>query len=200
MDVSSPHHSHAKDLPMRPTYRSLIAALFAATLLSAPALAAPSLPSADTVLSQARATATAEHKNILLIFSASWCGPCHMFEHFIDDPSNKPIIDKAFVVAHLDDGERPGDPNHADSPGAVALRAKLGGAKAGWPFILMLSPDGHPIVDSLRNPSAPGGDNIGYPSIPVEVAWFMHMLQVGAPNLTPQDTATLHAWLVAHPM
>ncbi len=185
---------------MRPTPRLLLAALLFAIALPITAHAAPE-QTADQILSQARATAAAEHKNVLLIFSASWCGPCHMFEHFIDDPANQPIIDQAFVVAHLDDGERPTDPKHHDTPGAVALRAKLGGAKAGYPFILMLTPEGHTLVTSLRpDPKTPGGSNIGYPAIPVEIDWFMHMLQTSAPTLTPQQTATLHSWLTAHPM
>jgi thiol-disulfide isomerase/thioredoxin len=181
---------------MRPVLRtSAIAALL---LLSTP-LIAHAEPTAGEILSQARTTAAAQHKNILLVFSASWCGPCHMFEHFVADPAIAPIMNKAFVIATLDVGENPTDTRHHDTPGAVALRADLGGATAGYPYLIMLDPAGHPIINSLRpGPSSPGASNIGYPAIPVEIAWFMQMLQKAAPTLTPQDTATLHAWLVAH--
>jgi thiol-disulfide isomerase/thioredoxin len=175
----------------------LPAVLVAATLFMPAALHAE--PTADQIFSQARATAIAQHKNILLVFSASWCGPCHMFEHFLNDPSNKPVMNKAFVIETLDVGERPTDTRHHDTPGAVALRASLGGATAGYPYIIMLDSAGHPIINSLRpDPATPGGSNIGYPALPVEIAWFMQMLQKAAPNLTPQETATLHAWLTAH--
>jgi thiol-disulfide isomerase/thioredoxin len=178
---------------------------FLRSTLIAAALLVPTLAHAQAtatdILSQARATATAQHKNVLLIFSASWCGPCHMFDHFINDPANKPIIDKAFIVETLDVGEHPTDTKHHDTPGAVALRASLGGDAAGYPYILMLDPAGHTLVNSLRpDPTAPAGGSIGYPSTAPEVAWFMHMLQVSAPTLTPSETATLHAWLAAHPM
>jgi thiol-disulfide isomerase/thioredoxin len=183
---------------MRPT-PFLRSALIAAAILL-PNLAHAE-PTADEIFSQAKATAAAQHKNILLVFSASWCGPCHMFEHFLADPTIAPIMQKAFVIQRLDVGEFPTDTKHHDTPGAVALRAQLGGATAGYPYILMLDPAGHPIINSLRpDPATPGGNNIGYPAVPVEIAWFMQMLQKSAPTLTPQDTATLHAWLAAHPM
>jgi thiol-disulfide isomerase/thioredoxin len=185
---------------MRPTPTTFLRTALAATALLIPTFA-HAQATADQIFSQAKATAAAQHKNILLVFSASWCGPCHMFEHFLTDPANKPILNKAFVIETLDVGEQPTDTKHHDTPGAVALRASLGGATAGYPYLIMLDPAGHPIINSLRpDPKMPGGNNIGYPAVPVEVAWFMQMLQKSAPALTPQDTATLHAWLTAHPM
>jgi thiol-disulfide isomerase/thioredoxin len=175
----------------------LRATLIAAALLLPTALHAE--PTADQILSQARVTAAAQHKNILLIFSASWCGPCHMFQHFLDDPTIAPIMNKAFVITTLDADEQPTDTKHHDTPGAVDLRAKLGGAAVGIPYLVMLTPTGHPIINSLRpDPKAPAGGNIGYPAVPAEIDWFMHMLEKSAPTLTLQDTATIHAWLTAH--
>jgi thiol-disulfide isomerase/thioredoxin len=182
---------------MRPT-TFLRTALIAAALLLPTTLHAE--PTANDILSQARATATAQHKNILLVFSASWCGPCHMFARFLDDPTIAPIMNKAFVITALDADEHPTDTKHHDTPGAVDLRASLGGsAGVGIPYIVMLTPAGRPIVNSLRpDPTAPAGGNIGYPAVPAEIDWFMHMLQKSAPTLTPQDIATVHNWLTAH--
>jgi thiol-disulfide isomerase/thioredoxin len=172
-------------------------ALAAATLLLPTSALAE--PTADQILSQSRATAAAQHKNILLIFGASWCGPCHMFQHFLDDPTIAPIMNKAFVITTLDADELTTDTKHHDTPGAVDLRAKLGGGAVGIPYLVMLTPAGHPIINSLRpDPKAPAGGNIGYPAVPAEVDWFMQMLQKSAPTLTPQDTAAIHAWLTAH--
>src|SRR5580692_2592246 len=66
----------------------LLAVIFAATLSAS---AQPALPSADSVMALAKTQAAAEHKNILLVFSASWCGPCKMFEAFLDDPKTGPV-------------------------------------------------------------------------------------------------------------
>ena len=181
---------------MRPNF--LRTTLIAAALLLPTALHAE--PTANDILAQARATAAAQHKNILLVFSASWCGPCHMFKHFLDDPAIAPIMNKAFVITTLDADEHPTDTKHHDTPGAVDLRASLGGsAGVGIPYLVILNPAGHPIINSLRpDPKAPAGGNIGYPAVPAEIDWFMQMLQKSAPTLTPQDTATIHAWLTAH--
>ena len=183
---------------MRPNF--LRTTLIAAALLLPTALHAE--PTANDILAQARATAAAQHKNILLVFSASWCGPCHMFKHFLDDPAIAPIMNKALVITTLDADEHPTDTKHHDTPGAVDLRASLGGsAGVGIPYLVILNPAGHPIINSLRpDPKAPAGGNIGYPAVPAEIDWFMQMLQKSAPTLTPQDTDTLHAWLTAHPM
>jgi len=182
----------------RPTRMQRNLLLTAALLATAgiAAAQAPALPPAHDVMAKAEARAAAEHKNILLSFSASWCGPCKMFERFLEDPAIHPIMEKAFVMDRLDVGEHPTDTKHADSPGGEDLLASLGGKNTGYPYIVMVTPGGKPIVNSLRG-GAPAG-NVGYPALPVEVDWFMDMLQKAAPSLTADDRATIHTWLTAH--
>jgi hypothetical protein len=174
--------------------------LLAASLLSAANFAsaqAPTLPSAHDVMAQTEATAKAQHKAILLDFGASWCGNCHLFERFLNDPAIHPIIDAHFVTVTLITGEHDGDTRHANTPGGQAYEDSIGGKNAGWPYIVMLNSSGVPIVDSFR-PTPKGKSSIGYPDSPAEVDWFMHMLQKAVPSLSPQDDATVHAWLTAH--
>jgi thiol-disulfide isomerase/thioredoxin len=175
---------------------SLAVVLASAAILTVPALAAPP-DTADALLQQAKAAAKSEHKNILMVFSASWCGPCKLFERFLEDPQMKPITEKAFVVQRFDVGERPNDPKHADTPGGAALRSSLGGVgEPGFPFLIMTDENGRPIVNSYQNGKA--DSNIGYPAAPSEIDWYVDMLKRAAPALSADDLAATHAWLDKH--
>jgi hypothetical protein len=159
---------------------------------------APAIASADQILAQAKSKGLAEHKTILLVFSASWCGPCHLFEAFLQDPTTRPIMDKNFVVARFDVGERPSDKHHANTPGAEALRASLDGADPGYPFLVILNPAGKVIVNSYRPVAGHKADaetNIGYPATPAEIDWFMQMLHQSAPAISSTEANTIRQWL-----
>lgn len=158
------------------------------------------LPSADQVMAQAKAKAGAEHKKIMLVFSASWCGPCRMYEEFMQDPQVHPIMDKSFVMASLDVGEKAGDKKHSNTPGGEAKMAELaGGSGAGYPFIVLMDEHGKVIVNSFRPVAgSKRGENVGYPAIPAEIDWFMQMLKRAAPEITPAETKTVRQWLDAH--
>jgi hypothetical protein len=121
-----------------------------------------------------------------------------MFEAFLRDPVTGPIMDRSFVIARFDVGEHPGDKRHSDTPGAVALRASLNGANAGYPYLVVVDPAGKPIVDSYRpvKGKVAGADiNIGYPALPVEIDWFIEMMHRSAPSMSAAEMDTLRQWL-----
>jgi thiol:disulfide interchange protein len=168
---------------------------FAAVLASA-ALPA-SAQTADDLLAQAEVAARAQHKNILLVFSASWCGPCKLYERFLEDPQMMPITEKAFVLQRIDVGERMGDPKHTDTPGGVALRSSLGAqGEPGFPFLVITDANGAPIVNSYIHGDA--SNNIGYPAVPNEIDWYIDMLRRATPALSQADLIATRNWLQAH--
>jgi thioredoxin-related protein len=194
------HNIMGWENPMRAVIRSAIFRLVLSTaLVAAPSLAhADAGATADQVITHAKSEAAAEHKNILLTFGASWCGNCHLFDKFLADPVIHSILAKAFVFADLTTGEHPNDKHHANIPGGEKLQAELGGKTAGWPYIVMLDPEGKLLADSTRPANLGHGGNIGYPVAPYEIDWFMEMLQKSAPSMSGQDTATIRNWLTTH--
>ncbi len=171
----------------------VVTALFSAAL-GAPAFAAST---ADALFAQAKTEAAQQHKNVLLVFSASWCGPCKFYERFLEDPQMKPLAEKAFVIERIDVGERPNDPKHSDTPGGVRLRGALGAVQEpGFPFIVITDAQGSPLATSYRNGKP--DDNIGYPVLPQEIDWYIEMLKRGAPALSAEDLAATSAWLQTH--
>lgn len=145
---------------------------------------------ADQVVAAAGTAAAAQHKNVWVIFGASWCGWCRKLDALIHEPDVQPILDQRFVIVHLTVDER-ADKKSLDSPGGDELRKRLGGSNAsGLPFFAFLDPAGRVLINSNRPVTGKPPENIGFPSAPEEVDWFMSMLRQGAPSL-PADQARI---------
>jgi len=179
-------------------FRKLALSATLGLVLAGPAATMAAPPeTAQSLFDHAKHQAATEHKNVLMVFSASWCGPCKLYERFLEDPQMKPITEKAFVIQRIEVGEKPTDTMHQNTPGGEELRSKLGaGPNPGYPFIIMTTPAGKPIINSDLNGQR--GNNIGHPVLPQEVAWYAEMLKKAAPNLTPADIDAQRAWLTAH--
>lgn len=163
--------------------RPLTLALIATTL----AVAAGKPRPASEILAAAQATAAAEHKTVLVMFHASWCGWCHRLEKYLDTAEIKPIAQKYFVATWLTIQERQ-EKQALNTPGAQQVWDQLVGSKnAGLPVFAFLDAQGQPIVTSLRD----GKTNIGFPDTPEEIAWFLTMVKKAAPSVTPDELAAL---------
>lgn len=136
---------------------------------------------ADEILNTAFAKARAEHKNVFVKFSASWCGWCKKMDASMDDPICKKYFDDNFVIVQLVLDERD-DKTQLENPGADAIRIKYNGdTNQGIPFWIVLNDEGKLLGDSyVRNKGesvAEKGKNSGCPAKAEEVAAFIEVLK-----------------------
>lgn len=129
-------------------------------------------PAASDVLKEAYATAAKEHKKVMIIFHASWCGWCRKMDSSLNDASVKDFFDKNYVIRHLTILESKGK-EALESPGALELNKKWGGENQGLPYWVVLDKNGKILGDSQRIPS----ENVGCPAQPEEVAHFITVLK-----------------------
>jgi thiol:disulfide interchange protein len=172
-------------LRFRPsTYAPALLIVVAPLAAQTPAAAKPvgePPPAATQLVDAAVATAKASRKNVLVYFSASWCGWCHRFATFLDSPDAGELMRDNFVVVQLDALES-GEKVARENPGArEMLTAMSGGANTGIPFYFVLDDSGKKIGDSLI---MPGHRNVGHPAQPDEVVAFVKQLETIAPRMT----------------
>jgi thioredoxin-related protein len=133
-----------------PRVRRILPALVLPFLMSVATYAAQQRPPAESVLATAKAAAAEQHKDIFLVFGASWCQPCHEMEAFMADRKIRPILEKYFVIADLNIEEERGKHPELNSPGGEKLAEDLGGKGGGVPFIVFLDEQGQSLINSNR--------------------------------------------------
>jgi len=170
------------------THNVRLAALPLALALCVSALASP--PPAKTVLADAESRGRAEHKNVLVLFHASWCHWCHEMQKVMDKPDIKPIFDQNFEVVWLTALESD-DKKAEENQGSEDVMASMGGANQGIPFFGVLDTDGKTIISSMAPQANKPAQNIGCPSEADERAYFRRMLKEGAPSITDSQLATI---------
>lgn len=125
----------------------------------------------DKILDTAYAQAAKEHKNVFVIFHASWCGWCKRLDASMNDASVKKYFDDSYITVHLTVQESE-DKKKEETPGADIFLAKYKGEKAGLPFFLILDNKETYLADSF---GAEG--NLGCPASENEVKDFISILK-----------------------
>jgi thioredoxin 1 len=91
---------------------------------------------------QALATATKEHKRVILDFGGNWCGDCQVLDIYFHDEKNRPLLESGFVLVHVDIG-------HMDKNTEIAEKYGIPLAK-GVPALAVLDAHGRALY-SQRN-------------------------------------------------
>lgn len=150
--------------------------------------------SADAVLKKAQAEAKAQKKNVLVKFSASWCGWCHRLDDFLTKTDIGKKVKSQYVVVTLIVNES-ADHKDLENPGGLDVLAKLGGADSGIPYFAVMDPSGKTLINSNPNKEKPG--NVGFPVEDFEIAHFMKMLKTTS-KLTEKELAEVDTWFKAN--
>ena len=174
--------------------KSLIVMLF--VLISFNSFAQTTPDAADVVLKTAYTKAKTEHKAVLLMFHASWCGWCKKMEASINDSACQKFFDDNYVIVYLDVLERAGKTN-LENPGGLDMMVTLkGDPKGGIPYWVVMDTDGKTVGTSYAPPadgSAPTAkDNVGCPAEASEVAYFASLLKASS-KLTDDQLAIIKA-------
>lgn len=146
--------------------------------------AQPEPVEANEILTTAYKETKATHKNIFLIFHASWCSWCKRLEKAMQSNELKKIFEENFVITHLDVLE-PGDKIATlENPGGKEIMEKLGGENAGLPFYVFMNAKGEKLADSNV---MPGNENIGYPGSSEEIEAFGKLLKSNSQKMTDEQ-------------
>jgi thiol-disulfide isomerase/thioredoxin len=168
------------------------------SLLVVAGLSFGSTATSAELIAKAQSDAKKGGKNVLVIFHASWCGWCHRFDKFLDTTEEGKIVKNGLEVVHITVMENDPKQKPNENEGGMELLTKLGGEKAGLPFMAILdAKSGKMIADSLQKPGVQAS-NTGYPGAPGEIAHFISMLERGAKKIKPADRAKVEAWLKAN--
>lgn len=149
------------------------------TLITMLVVALPARPAARDIypdpaqakvdLATALKSAAREHKRVLLDFGGNWCGDCQVLDMYFHNPQNLPILEKNFLlvhvnVGHLDDNvelaEKYGIPLQKGVPALAVLNesGKLIYSQRGGEFEAMRRMDPSSVTKFLVQwkPARPG--------------------------------------------
>ena len=111
----------------------------------------------------------------------------------LNDPSCKTMFDDNYVTVYLDVLEHKGDESK-ENPGGLDVLKKYEAVDAGLPFWLVLDAQGNTLATSAMPPpgatTAKPADNVGCPTEPNEVEYFVKVLKATS-NLTDSDFAAI---------
>ncbi len=161
-------------------------ALIAATA-AASGTPAQTVHLAGAAVSDAVAEASGRQRRLLLVFHASWCVYCRLFDRLLTHRDAAPIIERHFEVLHLRAQERQKLRQDQQLAGADDVYHSFAPAGAGLPYMVVLGDGSKKIADSIMA----SGESFGFPVEPAELNGFDVMLRAGAPDIIRSELSTL---------
>jgi thioredoxin-related protein len=145
---------------------------FIILIVCAAASAQQTAPSMASMMEKATAEAKRSHRNVLLLFRASWCGWCHTMDMSMRDIRVKKYFDSAYVVKLVTVFETK-DNKSLEIAGAVDTLNRYNNDSIGLPVWMIFDADGKFLADSKKE----GKENTGCPSSETEIAFFIDVLR-----------------------
>jgi thioredoxin-related protein len=157
----------------------ILFALLTSVLFSTAVAGQTTPATAAAILQEATQLAARENKNVLILFTASWCGWCHKMDKSLADSSCKTFFDDNYVIRHIVVDETK-DKKHLENPGGGEMKKQYHGEGLGIPFWLVFDKDGKLLADSKIRKEGAGpekGENTGCPATAEEVEHFISVLR-----------------------
>jgi thioredoxin-related protein len=142
---------------------------------------------AKAAVAAACASAKASGRPLLLVFHASWCGYCTVFDMVLADREAGPIMEKHLMAYHLRVQEREAKTQALQLSGADDVFNTYAPRNVGLPYMVVLDGQANKVTDSVMS----NGENFGYPVTPGEVAGFDAMMKKASPTITEKELKTL---------
>ena len=159
--------------------------------LAASSFAGPSTPSAETVVNDAIKQAQKGNRGVLVMFHASWCGWCHRLDKTLEKPEVAKMLEKRFVIIHIDGSERP-EKISLENAGWEKYSEKWGAKDQGLPFLVTLDAKGEKKGDSkIPDPKTGTPANFGFPTEPAEYARLSEILKAANPEFSSKEVTVL---------
>ena len=153
---------------------------------------------AQSIIREACKEAGQQNKSAFIIFHASWCVWCHKMDSSMNDASCAKYFKDHFVVKHVTVFEI-GENEKLNDPGAKEFLAAHHADNKGIPAWFIFDKDGNLIADSQRRPpgssSDSEGQNVGCPSNPQEVDYFIDVLKKTSPLSSEDEQAIRNRFL-----